>query len=400
MSSGIVAPPSGRIDVSVGDVTRIGEGLSSHFVYAILTRTDMIDHFGREELIVRRRYRDFRWLHCQFGVHFKGTVLPPVPEKGTVLNKFQSQDKFVEERRQALAVWLQRVCAHPTLRHSPDLLQFLSQSDDEWAMTMARSNVEVSTASLVASTINMFRGLNHRAANLVQGRSDDEAEDPDYLKFRDFISILEGHTGEMHKQALRSIRKVEKHAEATRAFGLAARGLAQYEPPQLAAPLDVCARVCGEVAGALERNAAVTGAELEAPMKEAVRGLREVRATMEARSRALSATSRAQADLDTRRTKLNRLQSTPGVTPDKVRYGDDTETIRRRYSDTGGSTWGRGAGAGCAGPVDGRWRGEVRATDEDDGIAELWTVSCRLRWRSGSWSCRSRIWSTQDGSMG
>jgi hypothetical protein len=44
-------------------------------------QTTLIEHFGRAELSVRRRYSDFVWLNGQLQEEFPACIVPPLPAK-------------------------------------------------------------------------------------------------------------------------------------------------------------------------------------------------------------------------------------------------------------------------------------------------------------------------------
>lgn len=149
-------------------------------------------------------------------------------------------------------------------------------------------------------------------------RSDDEQEDIEYLRFRDFVNILEGHTAEVHKQAGRLIRKEAKVLSVMKDLSDAAMGLAQFEKEPLKQCLGIAAARCTQLSSSLDSCVQEMDASLEAPLKESVRALREVRSTMEDRARALSNLSQAQGEVEVRRSRLTKLRSTPGVKQDRL----------------------------------------------------------------------------------
>jgi sorting nexin-1/2 len=107
--------------ISVGDPHKIGDLTGSHIVYSVRTRTTS-KGYKQSEFEVKRRYRDFLWLYTTMHGNNPGVVVPPPPEK-QALNRFESN--FVESRRAALEKMCNKIAAHPTLQHDPDLKLFL-----------------------------------------------------------------------------------------------------------------------------------------------------------------------------------------------------------------------------------------------------------------------------------
>lgn len=85
----------------------------------------------------------------------------------------------------------------------------------------------------VNATVQFFKDVQHKATNLMAGKSDDEQEDPEYLKIREYINHLENHLVEAHRQAARLIRKQGELGLAVGEFGQAAEKLGKFEEGSL-----------------------------------------------------------------------------------------------------------------------------------------------------------------------
>jgi sorting nexin-1/2 len=68
-------------------------------------------------------------LHDRLAEKYKGIFIPPLPEKNAV-EKFRFSKEFIELRRQALDLFVNRIASHPELKQSGDLKIFL-QADEE-----------------------------------------------------------------------------------------------------------------------------------------------------------------------------------------------------------------------------------------------------------------------------
>lgn len=79
-------------------------------------------------LPVRRRYKRFAWLADVLKENFPGIIIPALPSK-QVQGRFH--DHFVERRRQALEVFLNRVASHPVLGDSQAFVHFLTATDEK-----------------------------------------------------------------------------------------------------------------------------------------------------------------------------------------------------------------------------------------------------------------------------
>jgi sorting nexin-1/2 len=248
-----------------------------------------------------RRFRDFVWLHDKVAESNKGIIIPPLPEKNAV-QKFQMATDFIEQRRKALAVFLARVAAHPALRNSAELQLFLEGTDEEWGVEQAKMQVQASNAKeKLTGALGWFKSLQHSATNLVQGKTDDSLEDPEYLKQRDYINQLEGHLAEAQRHASRLVRKEQELGAAVFEFGQALDRLGRLEDGSVQEAFIGLSQKTAALSAAARERVEALSAKFEAPMKESVRFVRSVQAVCGDRAAALSGLQQAKNDLDARK---------------------------------------------------------------------------------------------------
>lgn len=88
--------------------------------------------YPQKEWEVRRRYRDFAFLHDGLARDFPACVVPPLPDKHRI--EYLAGDRFspdfIHRRTADLNIFLERVCRHPLLMRTPLLCSFLSSN--EW----------------------------------------------------------------------------------------------------------------------------------------------------------------------------------------------------------------------------------------------------------------------------
>ncbi len=77
-----------------------------------------------------RRFSDFEWLitKLQEFEHYKGLIIPPLPEKKYFGNL---GDDFIDKRRYELETFLKVIATHQTLKFDPQLKMFLTSEDLE-----------------------------------------------------------------------------------------------------------------------------------------------------------------------------------------------------------------------------------------------------------------------------
>jgi len=311
-------------EILVTDPVKQGEGVGAFVAYKVRTRSTAPSFTGtptRPPSEVTRRFRDFSWLQQKLQERNKGIIVPALPEKSAV-QKFQMSTEFIEQRRRALQVFLNKVASHPVLRDAKELTTFLAASDEEWTLEMARWQAESSATKTptgaVSGALQWFKSLQHSAQNMVSGRSDDVLEDAEYIKVRDYITSLEGHLVEAHRQAGRLVRKEAELAGALAEFGNAAEQLGKYDDGPVRAAFDVLCARAGQISVASRQRADVMAATFEAPLKEFSRTIRCVQVAVADRATALGAYVQAKGDLDGKKVKLAKLRGTPGLKDEKI----------------------------------------------------------------------------------
>lgn len=113
-----------KFDINVGDPTKVGDIASAHIVYTIRTVTAE-GVLSSTEVVVTRRYKDFRWLYHQLQANNPGYIIPPPPLKQAV-GRFNEQ--FVENRRFSLERMLQKISQSAVLQKDSDFLMFLQST--------------------------------------------------------------------------------------------------------------------------------------------------------------------------------------------------------------------------------------------------------------------------------
>ncbi|KAF8058870.1 SNX1 [Scenedesmus sp. PABB004] len=367
-NGGAAAPAAGpsAFEITVADPVKQGEGVSAYVSYKVRTRTSL-PQYNRPAAEVIRRFRDFAHLEAQLGERHRGAIVPPLPEKNAV-QKFQMAGEFIEERRAALQVFLNRVAAHPVLSKSAELQLFLEATEDTWAVEMARAQVPRAPAARRAraprraaprraaprraaprppraprrapqaaaagagaggaggpkkrleDAVGWIKGLGAAASSIVGGggRAVDAAEDPEYVKVRDYLLALESHLAEAHRQAARLTTKEAELGEATLEFGQALERLGRLEEGNVSEAFAQVSARAGELVAARRKGCEALGARFEAPLKEAVRSVRSATAVCNDRALALGAHLAAKQDLDAKKVRWAKLRGTPGSPPEKL----------------------------------------------------------------------------------
>ncbi|KAF1804158.1 hypothetical protein V8B55DRAFT_1511638 [Mucor lusitanicus] len=114
--------------IRVDDPVKSSDG--SYITYRVFTMT-ALEMYNVDNRPVRRRFRDFVWLHNALSVEFPASVIPPLPEKHRM--KYMKGDRFdpmfIEQRRLGLQWFMDRIARHPTLQTSQYTRVFLESTD-------------------------------------------------------------------------------------------------------------------------------------------------------------------------------------------------------------------------------------------------------------------------------
>merc|ERR1712226_88470 len=124
-------PPENFLEVDVVNPETHGIGSKRYTDYEIKVRTSL-PIFKMKESSVRRRYSEFEWLKQELERDIK-ILVPPLPGKaiGRQLPFRNDQgifaESFIEDRRQQLEAFLNRVAGHPLTQNERCLHMFLQE---------------------------------------------------------------------------------------------------------------------------------------------------------------------------------------------------------------------------------------------------------------------------------
>ncbi|KAL6614121.1 hypothetical protein ACP70R_036391 [Stipagrostis hirtigluma subsp. patula] len=298
------------LSISVTDPVKMGTGVQAYISYRVITKTNLPEFEGAEKIVIRR-YSDFEWLHDRLAEKYKGIFIPPLPEKNAV-EKFRFSKEFIELRRQALDLFINRIALHPELKQSEDLRTFL-QADEE-RMDRARS-YETGIFKKPADFLQMFKDVQSKVSDVVLGKEKPvEESTPEYEKLKNYIFELENHLAEAQKQAFRLVKRHRELGQSLADFGKAIKLLGACEG-------DLMEKVFSEVGSKsemlsikLQREADNLLFNFEEPLKDYVRAVQSIKATMLDRANAF----RQHFDLDQeRKYKELNLEKLKFMNPEK-----------------------------------------------------------------------------------
>ncbi|XP_064412371.1 sorting nexin-3 isoform X1 [Latimeria chalumnae] len=122
-------PPSNFLEIDVSNPQTIGVGRGKYTTYDVRLKTNL-PIFKLKESSVKRRYSDFEWLRSELERESK-VVVPPLPGKALfrqlpfLAGEGIFDETFIEERRQGLEQFINKVAGHPLAQNERCLHMFL-----------------------------------------------------------------------------------------------------------------------------------------------------------------------------------------------------------------------------------------------------------------------------------
>ncbi|KAL2554245.1 Sorting nexin 1 [Forsythia ovata] len=271
------------LTVSVTDPAKMGNGVQAYISYKVITKTNFPEYQGPEKIVIRR-YSDFVWLRDRLFEKYKGIFIPPLPEKSTV-EKFRFSAEFIEMRRQALDVFVNRIASHHELQQSEDLRTFLLA--DEQTMERSRSQETGIFKKKPADLMQIFKDVQSKVSDVVLGKEKPvEESNPEYEKQKNYIFQLEDHLAEAQKHAYRLVKRHRELGQSLSDFGKAVKLLGSCEGNSLGKAFSELGAKSEILSIKLQREAHHLLMNFEEPLKDYVRALQSIKATIAERANA------------------------------------------------------------------------------------------------------------------
>ncbi|KMT06744.1 hypothetical protein BVRB_7g159050 [Beta vulgaris subsp. vulgaris] len=271
------------LSISVSDPVKLGNGVQAYISYRVLSKTNLPDYQGPEKIVIRR-YNDFVWLRDRLFERYKGIFIPPLPEKSAV-EKFRFSAEFIEMRRQGLDIFVNRIASHPELRQSDDLRLFL-QADEE-TMERVRAQELGIFNKKPGDLMQMFKDMQSKVSDVVLGKEKPiEESTPEYEKMKRYIFELEEHLAEAQKHAFRLVKRHRELGQSLSDFGKAVKVLGACEGDSLGKAFSELGTKSESLSIKLQAEAHHLLMNFEEPLKDYVRAVQSIKATIAERATA------------------------------------------------------------------------------------------------------------------
>ncbi|XP_041025082.1 sorting nexin 1-like isoform X2 [Juglans microcarpa x Juglans regia] len=271
------------LSVSVTDPVKLGNGVQAYISYRVITKTNLPEYQGPEKIVIRR-YSDFVWLRDRLFEKYKGIFIPPLPEKSAV-EKFRFSAEFIEMRRQALDIFVNRIASHHELQQSEDLRTFL-QADEE-TMERLRSQETGIFKKKPTDFMQIFKDVQSKVSDVVLGKEKPvEESNPEYEKLKHYIFELENHLAEAQKHAYRLVKRHRELGQSLSDFGKAVKLLGACEGNSLGKAFSELGTKSETLSVKLQKEAHQLLMNFEEPLKDYVRAVQSIKATIAERANA------------------------------------------------------------------------------------------------------------------
>ncbi|XP_023544810.1 sorting nexin 1-like [Cucurbita pepo subsp. pepo] len=268
------------LSVSVTDPVKLGNGVQAYISYRVITKTNFPEYQGPEKIVIRR-YSDFVWLHDRLFEKYKGIFIPSIPEKNAV-EKFRFSAEFIEMRRQALDIFVNQIASHHELQKSEDLRTFLQVEEE--TMERLRSHDSGIFKKKPADLMQMFKS---KVSDIVLGKEKPvEESNPEYEKLKHYIFELENHLTEAQKHAFRLVKRHRELGQALSDFGKAAKLLGACEEKAVGKGFSELGAKSEMLSIKLQKEAHELLLNFEEPLKDYVRAVQSIKATIAERANA------------------------------------------------------------------------------------------------------------------
>ncbi|KAL9227698.1 hypothetical protein vseg_003354 [Gypsophila vaccaria] len=281
--NGRTAKAEAYLEVTVSDPVKLGTGVQAYISYRVISQTNFPDYQGHEKIVIRR-YNDFVWLRDRLFERYKGIFIPPLPEKSAV-EKFRFSADFIEMRRQGLDTFVNRIASHHDLRQSDDLRLFLEA--DEETMERVRAQEIGLFKKKPADFMQIFKDMQSKVSDVVLGKEKPvEESTPEYEKMKHYIFELEEHLAEAQKHAFRLVKRHRELGQSLSDFGKAVKLLGACEGESLGKAFSELGTKSEALSTKLQAEAHHILMSFEEPLKDYVRAVQSIKATIADRAAA------------------------------------------------------------------------------------------------------------------
>ncbi|OTB02586.1 hypothetical protein M426DRAFT_322513 [Hypoxylon sp. CI-4A] len=281
--------------ITVGDPHKVGDLTSSHIVYSVRTKTTS-KGYRQPEFEVKRRYRDFLWLYNTMHGNNPGVVVPPPPEK-QALNRFETN--FVESRRAALEKMLNKIAAHPTLQHDPDLKLFLESES---------FNVDVKHKERREPIPGEGKGVLGSLGINVGGGSKFVEQDDWFHDRRVYLDALENQLKALMKSMDTMVHQRKAMAESAGDFSASLHALSTVElSPTLSGPLDALSDLQLTIRDVYDRQAQQDVLTFGITIDEYIRLIGSVKQAFSQRQKAFYSWHHAESEMQKKKASQDKL---------------------------------------------------------------------------------------------
>jgi len=305
--------------MTVGEYTKHGDGMGSYVSYRVNVKTNLVQ-YHLSDFVADRRYNDFVWLNDKLRERFKGYIIPPLPDKTIIQNRFDPQ--FIEARRRELGKFLNRLAAHPILASSSILQTFLESDAEEFSAAKTKkppATVTKKVFSWMSSTVS------HQLSPAIE--TDQQFDDK-----KQYLLRLESALEACLKTSEGLVTKEKEIVGALYEFGLGATAVGKAETENddaLAKHWLKLGDLCEQVRVLKQEGLSSQEIRLEEMLHDYLRIINSAKLAMEARLQALSELQQTEKIVNTKKERKEKVAGSPKAGAIEQEY---QETVKKQES--------------------------------------------------------------------
>lgn len=302
-------------NTTVTNPEKQGEGMSQYISYTL--KTEYIGSDGQPATAtVVRRFSDFSWLYQKLYVSFKGILIPPLPQKGRLMNRFGEQ--FIEDRRRGLEQFLNRIAAHKGLAQSEEVSLFLHGNESELNEAKLLSGLNSTFDS--TAFVTFFKESVQSISSSFSGKEYEKTEnDQTCENINNYIAELDTALTSTHTECEKLFKKEKSLAKVWAGSAVASEKMGQCESEvsEIGPMFTQLGVAENQVSGLLIKKSDQEVRSFQEPIKDYIRIVGSVKAMMKQRTTAHMTYRNSQSNIEEKQAKLRSFQGVAGK-EDKV----------------------------------------------------------------------------------
>ncbi|KAL8566798.1 hypothetical protein ACOMHN_005749 [Nucella lapillus] len=185
--------------VKVDNPEKHTSAMESYITFRVSTKTTRAE-FGCSEYTVRRRFSEFLWLRHQLEDSYPMYLIPPLPQKHSLMRLDHFSLDFVRMRQKALQKFLSRLSDHPILSFDKNFYVFLTTNASEFQLHRKQGKGIISQVTDSVHSLGASYMMKNRPV--------------EFSLMHEYVSVFGDKMGVMDRVASRALKEqTDYHSE-------------------------------------------------------------------------------------------------------------------------------------------------------------------------------------------